>query len=170
MVRPHDMDLRERGVAAVGSGENRRSAARRFGGSEPVAVKWLPRVAATGSAKSISAPIPMSAKGAERQMFWPRKLPIWTTPVISPGCEGSQRLNGARSGQSMTASKPGSPSISLVLVRRANAVRCAAQRAEVIEHGAAREAQHLCDIGCGAAPTKRAVGLKGCNQVAFLGA
>jgi putative transposase len=45
------MDLRERVVAAVAAGESRRSAARRFGVSESVAVKWLQRVAATGSVK-----------------------------------------------------------------------------------------------------------------------
>ena len=51
MVRPYDMDLRERVVAAVEAGESRRSAARRFGVSESVAVKWLQRVAKTGSVK-----------------------------------------------------------------------------------------------------------------------
>jgi putative transposase len=45
------MDLRERVVAAVEAGESRRSAARRFGVSESVAVKWLQRVAATGSVR-----------------------------------------------------------------------------------------------------------------------
>ena len=51
MVRPYDMDLRERVVAAVEAGESRRSAARRFGVSESSAVKWLQRVSATGSVK-----------------------------------------------------------------------------------------------------------------------
>jgi transposase len=51
MVRPYSMDLRERVVAAVEAGESRRSAARRFGVSESVAVKWLQRVANTGSVK-----------------------------------------------------------------------------------------------------------------------
>lgn len=51
MVRPYGMDLRERVVAAVEAGESRRSAARRYGVSESVAVKWLQRVAATGSVK-----------------------------------------------------------------------------------------------------------------------
>jgi transposase len=51
MVRPYDMDLRERVVAAVEAGESRRSAARRFGVSESVAVKWLQRMARTGSVK-----------------------------------------------------------------------------------------------------------------------
>ena len=51
MVRPYDMDLRERVVAAVEAGESRRSAARRFGVSASIAVKWLQRVAATGSVK-----------------------------------------------------------------------------------------------------------------------
>jgi transposase len=45
------MDLRERVVAAVEAGESRRAAARRFGVSESVAVKWLQRVARTGSVK-----------------------------------------------------------------------------------------------------------------------
>lgn len=49
MVRPYSMDLRERLVAAVEAGESRRSAARRFGVSASVAVKWLQRVRETGS-------------------------------------------------------------------------------------------------------------------------
>ena len=49
MVRPYSMDLRERLVAAVEAGESRRSAARRFGVSPSVAVKWLQRVKRTGS-------------------------------------------------------------------------------------------------------------------------
>ena len=51
MARPYGMDLRERVVAAVEAGESRRAAARRFGVSESVAVKWLQRVARTGSVK-----------------------------------------------------------------------------------------------------------------------
>lgn len=51
MVRPYGMDLRDRVVAAVEAGESRRSAARRYGVSASVAVKWLQRVAATGSVK-----------------------------------------------------------------------------------------------------------------------
>jgi putative transposase len=43
------MDLRERLVEAVSGGESRRSAARRFGVSASVAVKWLQRVERTGS-------------------------------------------------------------------------------------------------------------------------
>ena len=49
MVRPYSMDLRERLVAAVEAGESRRSAARRFGVSPSIAVKWLQRVNRTGS-------------------------------------------------------------------------------------------------------------------------
>jgi putative transposase len=49
MVRPYSLDLRERLVAAVEAGESRRSAARRFGVSASVAVKWLQRVRRTGS-------------------------------------------------------------------------------------------------------------------------
>jgi transposase len=49
MVRPYSMDLRERLVAAVVAGESRRSAARRFGVSASVAVKWLQRLHHTGS-------------------------------------------------------------------------------------------------------------------------
>jgi putative transposase len=45
------LDLRERVVAAVEAGESRRSAARRYGVSESVAIKWLQRVKATGSVK-----------------------------------------------------------------------------------------------------------------------
>lgn len=51
MARAYGIDLRERVVAAVEAGESRRSAARRFGVSESVAVKWLQRVRATGSVK-----------------------------------------------------------------------------------------------------------------------
>ncbi len=51
MARPYGMDLRERVVAAVEAGESRRSAARRYGVSASVTVKWLQRVAATGSVK-----------------------------------------------------------------------------------------------------------------------
>ena len=49
MVRAYSLDLRERLVAAVEAGESRRSAARRFGVSASVAVKWLQRVRRTGS-------------------------------------------------------------------------------------------------------------------------
>jgi putative transposase len=49
MVRPYSTDLRERLVAAVEAGESRRSAARRFGVSASVAVKWVQRVRQTGS-------------------------------------------------------------------------------------------------------------------------
>jgi transposase len=49
MVRPYSMDLRERLVAAVEAGESRRSAARRFGVSASIAVKWLQRMDRTGS-------------------------------------------------------------------------------------------------------------------------
>jgi transposase len=51
MARPYGMDLRERVVAAVEAGDSRRGAARRFGVSESVAVKWLQRLAATGSVR-----------------------------------------------------------------------------------------------------------------------
>jgi len=49
MVRAYSMDLRERLVAAVEAGESRRAAARRFGVSASIAVKWLQRVDRTGS-------------------------------------------------------------------------------------------------------------------------
>jgi len=49
MVRPYSMDLRERLVAAVEAGESRRSAARRYGVSASVAVKWVQRLERTGS-------------------------------------------------------------------------------------------------------------------------
>jgi transposase len=51
MARPYGMDLRERVVAAVEAGESRRAAARRFGVSASVAVKWLQRMDRTGSVK-----------------------------------------------------------------------------------------------------------------------
>ena len=49
MTRPLSDDLRERVVAAVLSGESRRSAAKRFGISVSAAVKLLQRHRATGS-------------------------------------------------------------------------------------------------------------------------
>lgn len=49
MTRPLSNDLRERVVAAVLSGESRRSAAKRFGISVSAAVKLLQRHRATGS-------------------------------------------------------------------------------------------------------------------------
>ena len=49
MAKPYGMELRERVAAAVAAGESRRSAARRFGVSESVAVKWLQRLERTGS-------------------------------------------------------------------------------------------------------------------------
>lgn len=51
MARPYGMELRERVVAAVEAGESRRAAARRYGVSESVAVKWLQRVERTGSVR-----------------------------------------------------------------------------------------------------------------------
>nr|WP_268926437.1 hypothetical protein [Mesorhizobium neociceri] len=49
MTRPLSNDLRERAVAAVLSGESRRSAAKRFGISVSAAVKLLQRHETTGS-------------------------------------------------------------------------------------------------------------------------
>ena len=51
MAKPYGMELRERVAAAVAAGESRRSAARRYGVSESVAVKWLQRLDRTGSVK-----------------------------------------------------------------------------------------------------------------------
>lgn len=49
MVRPLSNDLRERAVAAVGSGESCRAVARRFGVAVSSVVKWSQRQRATGS-------------------------------------------------------------------------------------------------------------------------
>ena len=49
MVRPLSNDLRERVVAAVGTGESCRSVAKRFGVAVSSVVKWSQRVRATGS-------------------------------------------------------------------------------------------------------------------------
>jgi transposase len=49
MAKPYPIELRERVVVAVAAGESRRGAARRFGVSESVAVKWLQRLERTGS-------------------------------------------------------------------------------------------------------------------------
>jgi putative transposase len=51
MAKPYPIELRERVAAAVGAGESRRGAARRFGVSESVAVKWLQRLDRTGSVR-----------------------------------------------------------------------------------------------------------------------
>ena len=51
MAKPYGMELRDRVVAAVAAGESRRGAARRFGVSESVAVKWLLRLKRTGSVR-----------------------------------------------------------------------------------------------------------------------
>ena len=51
MAKPYPMELRERVAAAVAAGESRRGAARRFGVSESVAVKWLQRLEQTGSVR-----------------------------------------------------------------------------------------------------------------------
>lgn len=49
MVRPLSNDLRERVVAAVGTGESCRSVANRFGVAVSSVVKWSQRLRATGS-------------------------------------------------------------------------------------------------------------------------
>ena len=49
MTRPYSDDLRSRVVAAVEAGESRRAAALRFGVAPSTAVKWMNRIAQTGS-------------------------------------------------------------------------------------------------------------------------
>ncbi len=49
MVRPYSLDLRERVVSAVESGETCRSVAARFGVAVSSVVKWSQRYRATGS-------------------------------------------------------------------------------------------------------------------------
>jgi len=49
MPRPYSQDLRERVVGAVEAGSSARAAARVFGVSESVAVKWIQRWRRTGS-------------------------------------------------------------------------------------------------------------------------
>ena len=49
MPRPYSQDLRERVIGAVAAGSSARSAARVFGVSESVAVKWVARWRRTGS-------------------------------------------------------------------------------------------------------------------------
>ena len=49
MIRSYSQDLRERVVAAVGSGMSRRCAARHFRVSESSAVRWADRAAREGS-------------------------------------------------------------------------------------------------------------------------
>ena len=50
MVRPYSLDLRERVVAAVESGQTRRAVAELFNVSVASVVKWSQRARATGSA------------------------------------------------------------------------------------------------------------------------
>jgi len=49
MIRSYSLDLRERVVAAVGSGLSRRAAARHFAVSESSAVRWAHRAASEGT-------------------------------------------------------------------------------------------------------------------------
>lgn len=49
MVRPYSLDLRERVIGALASGESCRVVARRFGVATSTAVKWGRRRRATGS-------------------------------------------------------------------------------------------------------------------------
>ncbi len=49
MTRPYSIDLRERVVTAIESGESCRSVAARFGVSVSAVVKWSQRYRATGS-------------------------------------------------------------------------------------------------------------------------
>lgn len=57
MARPLSLDLRERVIAAVGSGQSRRGAAATFDVSVSSVVKWMQRWTATGSV----APSPMGS-------------------------------------------------------------------------------------------------------------
>ena len=58
MGAPYSLDLRERVVAAVGSGLSRRAAAERVRVSLSTAIRWTRRMAATGS----PAALPMGGK------------------------------------------------------------------------------------------------------------
>lgn len=49
MTRPYSMDLRERVVATVGSGQSRRSVARLFRLGEATVIRWAKRHTTTGS-------------------------------------------------------------------------------------------------------------------------
>ena len=49
MARPYSMDLRDRLVAAVGSGMSARAAAERFGVGVATGVRWARQFRATGS-------------------------------------------------------------------------------------------------------------------------
>ncbi len=51
MTKPYPMELRQRAVRFVGSGESRHAVARRLGVSVSCVVKWLLRHEATGSVK-----------------------------------------------------------------------------------------------------------------------
>ena len=58
MVRPYSLDLRERVIAAVESGESRRRVAARFSISIASVVRWMQRYRSTGSV----APRPMGSR------------------------------------------------------------------------------------------------------------
>ena len=65
MARAYSLDLRERVVAAVASGQSCRTAAGRFGVSVASVVKWSQRFRATGSAaaKPMGGPRPYALEG-----------------------------------------------------------------------------------------------------------
>lgn len=67
MVAPLSNDLRERVVAAVGSGESCRSVAARFGVAVSSVVKWSQRYRATGSIA------PSKMGGHRRQLLEPHR-------------------------------------------------------------------------------------------------
>ena len=68
MGRPYSLDLRERVVAAVGSGLSRAAAAERFGVSHSSAIRWTRRERETGS----PAALPM---GGNRPFTLAAELP-----------------------------------------------------------------------------------------------
>ncbi|CDX35466.1 hypothetical protein MPLDJ20_20205 [Mesorhizobium plurifarium] len=90
MMRPLSDDLRERVVAAVLSGESRRSAAKRFGISVSAAVKLLQRHRATGS-------IAPGKMGGTANGRWSRIEPSSWSGSISTTAEVLARLGGSSS-------------------------------------------------------------------------
>jgi transposase len=76
MGRPYSLDLRDRVVAGVTSGESCRSVAQRFGVSVASVVKWSQRFRATGSAaaKRMGGHRPLALAGERDWLCWPGSL------------------------------------------------------------------------------------------------
>ena len=92
MVRPLSNDLRERVVAAVGTGESRPSVAKRFEVAVSSVVKWSQRLRATGSVA------PGKVGGHRKRVLEPRRAFIaeWIARTWHPTPHGLKDELAAR--------------------------------------------------------------------------